>query len=169
MFIIPTVSKESATGRIKEIYEQMEEALGFLPPHTELFATLDIQGLEEFFALNIHLLKHPRIDADILPFLRLFIAQKECRGYCTTFNSKLLLVKRELLKNLQTTFHTIPVEKTQCLLAQKVLQALYEKFEKADLEELKAQGFEEQDFYDLLNYITIFMAKSKIIDIYLEK
>jgi hypothetical protein len=46
MFIIKTISKEEATGEVKEIYEQMEAKLGFIPPHTNLFATLDIKGLE---------------------------------------------------------------------------------------------------------------------------
>lgn len=172
MFIIKTISKEEATGEVKKIYEQMESKLGFLPPHTNLFATLDIEGLKDFFALNMKLQNHKKIDANILPFIRLYISQYECRNYCKTFNTKLLLaqkVKRDVIKNIGNGFDDIPLNENQKLLATKVIQAIYENFDDNDLQELEQAGFSQDDFYLVLNYATIFMAKSKIIDIYLEK
>jgi hypothetical protein len=172
MFIIKTISKEEATGEVKEIYEQMEAKLGFIPPHTNLFATLDIKGLKDFFALNMKLQNHERIDANILPFIRLYISQYECRNYCKMFNTKLLLaqkVKKDIIKNINNGFDDIPLEENQKLMASKIMKALYEKFDKNDIDELQANGFTQDDFYLILNYATIFMAKSKVIDIYLEK
>jgi len=174
MFIIDTISKEEAQGEVKEIYEKMEESLGFIPPHTNLFATLDLQGLQEFFKLNIYLQNHNKIDAKLLPFIRLYIASSECRNYCKSFNTKLLLasgVKRNLLKNIVEQFDEIPFEVNQKTLAKKIIRAIYEseQLNRNDLEELYKYGFSDKDFYDLLNYATIFMAKSKIIETYLKR
>lgn len=173
MFIINTISEENAQGEVKEVYEILKSTLGFLPPHTKLFATLDIEGLKEFVNFNIYLKNHPRIESELLlPFLRLYIAKQECRDYCSSFNTKLLLakkIKKEIIKNITTNFNNIPIPKKQIVLAQTVLQALFSKIDKDDFQQLYNAGFHDQDFYDLLNYATQFTAKSKIIDIYLER
>ena len=174
MFMINTVSQEEANGKMKLIYKNMQEAFGFLPPHTKLFATLDLQGLEEFFRLNIYLNTHKFIDSELLPFIRLYIAQSNCREYCKKFNTKLLLskgIKKNLIKNIVEQFDDIPFNDAQKTLAKKVLKAIYQtdSFQKDDLEELYKYNFSDKDFYDLLNYATTFMVKSKIIDIYMNK
>jgi hypothetical protein len=53
----------------------------------------------------------------------------------------------------------------------KVLKSLNETelFGKDDLDELRTLGFSDKDFFDLLNYSTSFMAKSKMIEVYLKK
>lgn len=172
MFMVKTISKERATGEVKAIYEQMIATFGFLPPHARLFAVLDLEGLQEFLRFHLYLSQHPKIDANMLPFLRLYIAQKESRSYCTMFNTKLLLakgIKHEHLAHLQENFNKLAFEPNQILLAKTVLKAIYDTLLKEDLYKLYAHGFEEKEFYDLLNYTTLFMAKSKIIDIYLKK
>ncbi len=174
MFIINTISKEQAVGEVKEIYEKMEESLGFIPPHTNLFATLDLKGLQDFVELNLYLRSHEKIDAKLLPFIRLYIANSECRNYCKMFNTKLLLangVKKDLLRNIVERFEDMPFEQNQKTLAIKIIKAIYDSdnFTKDDLEELYKYDFSDKDFYDLLNYATIFMAKSKIIETYLKR
>ena len=42
-------------------------------------------------------------------------------------------------------------------------------FGEDDLEELGRVGFSDKDFFDLLNYLTSFIAKSKMIEVYLKK
>ena len=95
MFIIQTISKENASDEIKNIYEKMEKTMGFLPPHTKLFATLDLHGLKEFIKLNMYLHEHKNIDSAILPVIRLYISSRDCRKYCKTYNTKILLAKGE--------------------------------------------------------------------------
>ena len=171
MFIVETITKEQASGKIKKLYGMIEHEIGFIPPHFRLFATLDPKGLQDFLMQMIYFKKHERIDEKLLPFLRLIIAQKECRGYCTTFNTKLLVdrgVPKEIVNDLENNIDKIPLEASQKVLLSKVLQALFDDFSKKDLQELQELGFSQQDFYDLLNYATNFMAKSKIIDTFLE-
>ena len=129
------------------------------PAHFELFATLDLESMKEFAAYNQKMMMHETIDSNLLPHLRLEIAKRECRNYCVAFNTA-MLKKGEF-----------EVDARQKLLMEKVLKSLNEteNFTQEDLAELYASGFSDRDFFDLLNYATGFMAKSKMIEVYLIK
>jgi len=159
MFIIEAIKKEKATGELKLLYKLIERSLGFVPPHFELFATIDIESMKEFLEYNQKMLMHPTIEKNLLPHLRLAIAQKECRTYCVAFNTQMLS---------QGDFS---VDEKQIFLMDKVLKSLQEteKFTQKDLSQLNEQGFSNKDFYDLLSYASSFMAKSKMIEVYLQK
>ncbi|MEJ2489363.1 MAG: hypothetical protein P8Y50_06210, partial [Sulfurovaceae bacterium] len=79
-------------------------------------------------------------------------------------------IDKEIVDNIETSIDAIPLEKSQVVLLQKVLDALEDaqSFGQGDLEELYAQGFSDKDFFDLLNYACEFNAKSKMIEIYLK-
>ena len=159
MFIIPVIKKEDASGELKVLYKMIERSLGFVPPHFELFATIDIEAMREFAAYNQKMLMHKSIDKKLLPHLRLEIAKRECRTYCVAFNTNML------------TKGEYKVDDKQKLLMEKVLKALNETetFTQRDLQDLKAVGFNDKDFLDILSYSTNFMAKSKMIEVYLKK
>ena len=159
MFILEPIKKEDAEGELKLLYKMIERNLGFVPPHFELFATIDIASMREFLEQNQKMLTHESIDKNLLPHLRLAIAQRECRTYCVAFNTKMLS---------QGDFS---VDERQTLLMNKVLKSLNEtdKFDEKDLQELRESGFSDKDFFDLLSYASSFMAKSKMIEIYLKK
>ena len=156
MFIVDVIKKEEATGELKLLYKMIERSLGFVPSHFELFATIDIEAMKEFSVYNQKILTHPKIDKNLLPYLRLEIAKRECREYCTVFNSA-------MIEKMQESY-----DETQEVLLHKVLKAIYKsaEFTSEDLTELKAKGFSEKDFFNLLSYATNFMAKSKMIEIY---
>ncbi len=159
MFIIDVIKKEDAQGELKLLYKMIERSLGFVPPHFELFATIDIEAMKEFATYNVKMQSHETIDKNVLPHLRLAIAQKECRTYCVGFNTKMLE---------QGGFE---INERQELLMQKVLKALQntDEFDAEDISKLKEQGFSNKDLFDLLNYATNFMAKSKMIEVYLKR
>ena len=171
MFIVKVIPVDEATGELKLLYKKIRKTLGFIPPHFELFARLDQKSLKEFVEYNLYFAKHLNIDADLLPFLRLCIAQKECRAYCINFNTKMLLgngAEKELLRDVYKNIEKLPFESKQILLLSKVLYAIYnaQSFGEEDLKELYNTGFTDKDFYELLGYATNFMAKSKMIEIY---
>ena len=173
MFIIEPIKKEEATGELKALYAMIEKALGFVPPHFELFATIDIDAMKDFMALNHYMMTHATIQKELLPFLRLYIATKECRRYCTNFNTQMLLkmgVEQQIIANIEESLEEVPLERAQKSLLLKVIKALYEPqaFGKEDLDALYAQGFSDKDFFDLLSYASEFSAKSKMIEVYLK-
>ena len=159
MFIIEPIKKEQATGELKILYKMIEKSMGFVPPHFELFASIDIEEMKEFMLYNQKMLTHPNIDKNILPHLRLAIAQKECRSYCINFNTT-MLSQGEYILNARSE-----------LLKEKVLKALAKtnEFGKSDIAEVKKLGYTDKDLFDLLIYATNFMAKSKMIEIYLKE
>jgi len=173
MFIIQAIKKEDSTGELKLLYKMIERSLGFVPAHFELFATIDIESMKEFVQYNQYLMNHASIDKNLLPYLRLYIANKECRSYCMNFNSSMLMkmdVDKNLIDNIVDEIHNIPFEEKQKMLLLKVLKALYDSkvFGESDLKELYSLGFSDKDFFDLLSYATNFMAKSKMIEVYLK-
>lgn len=173
MFIIEPIKVEEATGELKLLYKKIEKTLGFVPPHFELFATIDMQSLKEFVEYNLYFAKHPNIDEGVLPFLRLCIAQKECRKYCINFNTKMLISRRvdkEVLNDICSNIEELPFSIEQKVLLSKVIYAIYnaDKFCNDDLQELYSANFTDKDFYELLSYATNFMAKSKMIEIYMK-
>lgn len=159
MFIIPVIKKEDATGELKLLYKMIERSLGFVPEHFELFATIDIEAMKEFAAYNQKMLTHKTIDKNILPYLRLEIASRECRNYCVAFNTKMIITMKDENKTYSLN---------QKILLDKVIKAIYEtdSFSGDDLNELQLQGFTNKDYFDLLSYATNFMAKSKMIEVY---
>ncbi len=174
MFIIEPESHQNATGALRVVYKKIEKMLGWVPPHFELFATLDSDAFQEYILYQQSLMQHPTIDAVLFPFIRLYIAQKEHRTYCMTFNTNLLRsqgIDAALLENIVENFVYLPVAKEQRMLAQAVLMALYDtpKFTRDHIVELEALGFSHHDFFDLLMYCSNFMSKSKIIEVYLKK
>ncbi len=172
MFIIEPQGHECAPKELRGVYKMIQKELGFVPPHLELFATIDKAALIEFIAYQQSMIHHPAIDAALLPFLRLYIAHKEQRTYCQVFNAKLLRSKNiseTLIANIN--IEEIPVAKKQRILAQEVVTALYDTsvFTVENITKLEALGFSHNDFFDLLSYCCNFISKSKMIEIYLTK
>jgi len=163
MFIIDVIKKEEAKGELKLLYKMIAKSLGFVPAHFELFATIDVEAMQEFVLYNQKILSHERIDKNLLPYLRLEIASRECRNYCVAFNTQMIA---KLEKN-----GVVQHSQEQKLLLQKVLKGIYETelFDAEDLQELEAEGFTPKDYFDLLSYATNFMAKSKMIEVYTKK
>lgn len=116
--------------------------------------------MKSFVQTNQKIRMHKKIDNNVLPYLRLEIAQKECRNYCVVFNTKMI----ETMKDVE-------IDKDQEFLKEKVMEAIYNPntFGANDLSELESAGFSNEDFYDLLNYAISFMSKSKLIEVYLTK
>ncbi len=173
MFIVKPIKAEEATGELKLIYKKIRKTLGFIPPHFELFATIDTKSLIDFIEYNLYFKNHPNIDENLLPFLRLCIAQKECRKYCINFNTKILEsigIEKQILNNICSNITKIPLDTKQNLLFSKVIFAIYntDNFSSNDIKELYKAGFSDKDFYELLSYATNFMAKSKMIEVYLK-
>ncbi len=155
MFII----QPEQSDEVKALLVAIKRKMGFVPPHFELFAAIDIEKMKNFLEENLFFLEHERINAHLMPYLRLEIAQRECRDYCINFNTAML----ERLQYPQLS------EKQNAMLS-AVLKAMYESkaFGADDIAALEALGFTHKDFFDLLSYATNFMGKSKMIEAYLK-
>lgn len=173
MFIVKTIKKDEATGKLALLYTKIEETLGFIPPHFELFGTIDADGLKDFISYNLYFTKHEKIDYKLLPFMRLYIATLEKRNYCIKFNSSLLLnmnIDNKIISNILEEFDNIKIHSNQKVLFFKVIKALYDNtnFDRNDLNKLYELDFSDKDFFDLLKYASVFLSNSKMIQAYLK-
>ena len=159
MFILDVIKATQAQGELKTTYKMIEKMLGYIPPHFELFGTIDVQALKEFILYNTKIQANKKIGQELLIHLRLEIAKKECRNYCINLNTK-------MLENMQEK----ELSQEKKFLKEMVLKALYSAntFNRDDLLLLDKKGISHKDFFELLEYATTFMAKSKIIEVYLK-
>ncbi|RUM66934.1 MAG: hypothetical protein DSZ03_00470 [Sulfurimonas sp.] len=174
MFIIEPQQHEHADKELRTVYRMIQKELGWIPPHLALFATIDKDALQEFIVYQQSMMKHPVIDAALLPFLRLYIACKEERTYCQEFNTRLLRSKgvdEAFTADIVANIEHLPVAPNQQALAQAVVNALYNPigFTAETLTKLETLGFSHKDCFDLLHYCCNFMSKSKMIEIYLAR
>jgi len=173
MFIVDTVKSHEATGELKFLYKMIQKIFGFVPPHFELLATIDLAAMKEFMAYNHTMMTHLLINKNLLPYLRLYIASKESRKYCLDFNTHILLnmgANEQLVSHLVEKIEEIPFDDAQKCLLLAVLKALYNSkdFGKNDLDALHVKGWSDKDFFDLVRYATNFMSNSKLIEIYMK-
>jgi hypothetical protein len=79
-------------------------------------------------------------------------------------------VDTQILSDIYLNISKLPFDTKQKLLLSKVIYAIYnaDKFSSDDLEELYEADFSDKDFYELLSYATNFMAKSKMIEVYIK-
>ncbi len=173
MFIIETIKYEEATGSLKEKYDKFFNLLGVVPPHLELLGTIDENLLDKFFGMVSSCLNHPTINANIFPYLRLYIANKEGCKYCKNFNTTMLKnkgVSDEELLNVMKNINNTPFELKDRTLLNKAIKAVYEpeNFGKNDLEELYNLGWNNKDIFYIIDFASVFKGKGKMIDAYLK-
>jgi len=79
-------------------------------------------------------------------------------------------INNKILDDICLNINNLPFNVEQKLLLSKVIYAIYNanKFNNDDLQELYNVNFSDKDFYELLSYATNFIAKSKMIEVYIK-
>ena len=171
MFIIET--NNAFDESVLKLFRLLKREMGFIPEHFKLFATLDPKGFESFMQQHLFFKRHPNMGNLLLPLLRFTLAKKERREYCINLNATLLEkagIETKQLREIEAYYEAL-IGKEQSTLLQTALKALYQtkSFSRDDIDDLKTYGFDHHDFYQLLNYATTFLAKTKMIEVYLRK
>ena len=174
MFIIKTIKYDEAKGSLKERYEKFYNLLGEVPSHVELLGSIDEELLDRFLLNITYFLNHPRINAQILPFLRLYISIQEGCKYCKGFNTKLLKKMNFSDSDIDNTMRDLnkaPFEQKDRVFLIKAIKSIYEadKFNEKDLDELHNLGWNDRDIFDIIDYVSTFKGRGKMIDAYLKE
>ncbi len=79
-------------------------------------------------------------------------------------------INNKILDDICLNINNLPFNVEQKLLLSNVIYAIYNanKFNNDDLQELYNVNFSDKDFYELLSYATNFIAKSKMIEVYIK-
>jgi len=156
---------------MKILLRGIKQKLGHLPPHFELFATVNPTRFKMFIEEITYLSTHEHIDPDFFTLLRYTVASDNGFGYCIKFNRELLISKGytlEQLQKLEGTVKTLPLDERHQALFDAVMLALYspESFTIEGIEALKILDWTDADIFDAVDHGAFLFRFSKVLKAY---
>ena len=167
MFMI----KAKPNREMKIILRGIKKSLGQVPPHFELFATVNPIRFKMFLEEISYLSTHEHINPDFFALLRYYVASHNGFTYCIQFNQALLLSKgytQALLDALISAKEALPLDSRHQTLFVEAVNALDDPahFTVETLEKLKQLGWSDADIYDAVDHGAFLFKFSKILKAY---
>jgi uncharacterized peroxidase-related enzyme len=163
VMFIQTISEAEAEGKLRGIYEGDRESLGYVPNHAQVFS-LRPDVLEAWRGFQGSIRKNLRLRTYEL--VTLAAAQAlNCR-YCLLAHGAILTkngVGLDQLRAILTDFHDAGLEPAEVAMmdfAQKIARSANEMTQ-ADVDALRAQGFEDVEILDIALTATMRAFASK--------
>jgi hypothetical protein len=167
MFMIePNLNKE-----MKILLRGIKQKLGHVPPHFELFATVNPTRFKMFIEEITYLSTHEQINPDFFTLLRYAVAMDNGFDYCIKLNQAFLLAKDytlEQLHELEGTQKTLPLDERHQALFDAVMIALYtpESFTVESINALKILDWSDADIFDAVDHGAFLFRFSKVLKAY---
>lgn len=153
MNMISTVSPDQANGGVAQVYGQIEQAFGRVPNGMRLFSSSPAL-LEQNWQQLGYYMQHPRLSFPLLAFIRMLVSEQHECAYCIGMNESLLInmggVSAEDVLAARHNPADAPLpekEKAMLLTVLKTVEAP-KTLDKADLDRLRALGWEDGDILD---------------------
>jgi len=164
--IEPNPNKE-----MKILLRGIRQKLGYVPPHFELFATINPTRFKMFLEEIDYLTSHPHIQSDFFTFLRYTVASDNGFTYCINLNKAFLLAKGYTLEQLQPLEgikKTLPLDERHQVLFDAVLRAIYEPeaFTLEVINALKIVDWTDADIFDAVDHGAFLFRFSKVLKAY---
>lgn len=156
---------------MKILLRGIRQKLGHVPPHFELFATINPTRFKMFLEEITYLTNHPHIQSDFFTMLRYSVASDNGFGYCIKLNHAFLLAKGytiEQLHNLEGREKVLPLDESHQVLFDAVHTAIYEPetFTVETIDALKLLDWTDADIYDAIDHGAFLFRFSKILKAY---
>jgi len=156
---------------MKIILRGIKKTLGQVPPHFELFATINPTRFKMFLEEINYLATHEHINPDFFALLRYYVATQNNFVYCIQFNQALLLSKGYTLEQLNALVNfkeELPLDSKHQALFVEAVNALDDPahFTVETLEKLKQLGWSDADIYDAVDHGAFLFKFSKILKAY---
>jgi len=164
--IEPNPNKE-----MKVLLRGIRQKLGQVPPHWELFATINPTRFKMFLEEINYLTSHPHIQSDFFTLLRYTIATDNGFTYCINLNQASLLAKGytlEQLHELEGTQKILPLDDRHQALFDAVMKAVYtpEDFTAEVTDALKILDWDDADIFDAVDHGAFLFRFSKVLKAY---
>jgi len=148
--------------------------LGHVPPHWELFASINPARFKMFLEEINYLSAHPNIKKAFFAFLRYAIATDNGFDYCTRFNRQFLLASGYTLEDLQAVEGTekyLPLDGKHQSLFDAALMAIYEpeNFTAQTIASLHQIGWSDADIFDAVDHAAFLFKFARILRAYISK
>jgi hypothetical protein len=156
---------------MKVLLRTIKKKMGEVPPHWEVFASINPERFKMFLDEINYLSTHENINPDFFALLRYYIASQNGFSYCYNFNQKLLLSRGyslEVLSSFESSAETLPLDEKHQKLFLAVLVALNEptSFTEETINELKTIGWSDADILDAVDHGAFLFKFSKILKAY---
>ncbi len=167
MFFIESNPAEETQAILKRV----KKFLGEVPPHFELFATLNPKRFEMFINEIFYLAMHKSIHPDFFALMRFYISTQEGYNYCREFNHALLVKKgysQEALEVFKNNPDTLPMDERHQVLFTQAILALQnpQSFGMDNTETLENYGWTHSDIFDAIDHGAFLYRFSKILKAY---
>ena len=90
MPIIQTVTSEQATGKVAEIYRQMEQAFGHVPNAMQMWSSSPTILEQQWQSIGYYM-NHAALSFPLLTMVRMLVSQENHCDYCVGFNAAMLI------------------------------------------------------------------------------
>lgn len=163
--------KSEPNREMKILLRGVKKNLGQVPPHFELFATINPTRFKMFLEEITYLSQHPSINPDFFILLRYTIATQNLFTYCIGFNKALLLSKGYTLEEfsqLEGSKKILPLDVRHQALFDTVMLALNEPddFTIDTISHLKDLGWNDADVFDAIDHGAFLFRFSRILKAY---
>ena len=148
--------------------------LGHIPPHRELFASINPTRFKMFLDEINYLATRPNIKKEFFTFLRYSIATDNGFDYCMRFNRQLLLTTGYTLQDLQAVESAdkkVPLDEKHQALFDAALVAVYEpeNFTAETIASLHRIGWSDADIFDAVDHAAFLFKFARILKAYIDK
>ena len=163
--------KPNPNNEMKVLLRGIRQKLGHVPPHFELFATINPTRFKMFLEEINYLTNHPHIQSDFFTLLRYTIATDNAFTYCINLNKTFLLAKGYTLENLhglEGTEKNLPLDERHQALFDAVLKAVYtpDEFTVEVIDALKILDWNDADIFDAVDHGAFLFRFSKVLKAY---
>ncbi|GBL45540.1 hypothetical protein SFMTTN_1350 [Sulfuriferula multivorans] len=166
MPIIQTVASDQATGKVAEIYRQIEKAFGRVPNALQMSSSSPGMLEQQWQSIGYYM-NHPTLGFPLLTMVRMLVSQENHCDYCVGFNAAMLinqcgLTPEQVALTKQNPAQAPLADKDKAMLL-LVLKAVStpEAVNAVDLQKLRDLGWSDGDILDAVSH----GARNKAADI----
>jgi alkylhydroperoxidase family enzyme len=168
MALLKMTPKDKATGKLAELYDQTEQMFGIVPNNVKMLG-ISPAILENQLEWVGYFREHKNLSAPFQAALR-FLVSNQCKSpYCTGLNTMLLKqagLTDDQIEAAKSDVTKLPFEEKEKALLSLVLKATKDPHSVTakDVDDVKAQGWSEQDIFDAVAYGGRMVATNTIFD-----
>jgi len=168
------IAPENATGRLKEVYTELQEMLGGIMPHVQIHATHALEDMKCFTDPMKLSRNHPEVPLLWFALMRLYVARKDNYPYCIALNTMMLEnngIDAQQIEAYIEDINQAPLDEKLTLLLKKVIKSIYDShhFTQEDFDALYQVGYSDKTIYKMITYCTSFSGIARRLNTYLVK
>ena len=169
MSILQTVTPDSATGEVAEIYAQIQNAWGHIPTAIQAYSANPFL-LKQQWEYYGSIMQHPTLTFPLTACIRMLVSQAGNCGYCIDMNAGMLINMAgwtpEQVAATRANYQDSPLNSQEKTLLGLVLKMTRDSTSvtSADMQAARDAGWTDSDILDAINHGARMVAGDIIIN-----